>query len=403
MAPQSSALSRTAQRAPANADSRTPVLPSRARVSRRAASGVQLSANGTANSLKQSSKASSSINANGSLRSRKLDTNLKSYDRRDPFNAISTLIKLLASLPSRVIAGGGGGCQYKLLSSDEHKLCMHLCNIVEPFILSSLIHGDTNPANAQALLKPKILLMRQPTEILDRIASFIETREDLMGFGMSCKRLSEVVFPRHWEYRVIRAKASMVGVWKHLCERTDLAANVRIVEVVDERSDKRVLVPRVCRRAAAPSVPTTKLQTASVVGVKPEEVVSATSTEEDTSSSSANEGGDGNSGTVLKKVSIHKRQEKYFVAALGKLTGLVEIKWESNHSPLSIVDNGVVWRTLVERCGGSLRALEVSDNMAFSPVRNDDDVEEDAEGNSENGVIKSAVSFVRSFFVGLAT
>ncbi|KAF9446060.1 hypothetical protein P691DRAFT_761956 [Macrolepiota fuliginosa MF-IS2] len=389
MAPQSS---KSSKRALAVMDST-----SRIRVPRRTAAPSTIS---TPVALKPLSKPGS--NVNGSLRPGKIDTNLRSYDRRDPFGALNTLIKLLASLPSRVIAGGGGGCQYKLLAVDEHKLCMHLCGIVEPFFLSSFAL-DTDPESSLAPVnvlfkRPRVLLARLPTEILDRIASFIECREDLMTFGSTCKRLFEVVFPRHWEYRLVRAKVSMVGVWKHLHERTDLAANVRVVEVLDERSEKRVLVPRVCRKAVGSSTggcATKRAGTAgAVVGVKAEEVVSATSTEDDSSSSANEDVG----GVGLKKVSIHKRQEKYFVAALAKMSGLVQLKWEANHSPISVLDggDGAVWRTIVEKCGGSLRALEVMDNMVFAPLITDEESEEDENEPRVDKTIRSSMLNLQS-------
>lgn len=355
MAPSSSRSSKTVSKPIASAESVVPLQSPAIRAPRRAFNGAL----GLANSTKPPGNLSPKVvgGANGSLRSAKLDTNLRSYDRRDPFNAFNTLIKLLSSLPSRFIAGGGGGCHYKLLNIDEHKLCMHLCNIVEPFLLSALVHEDGNPdsTNPNAVFKPRVLLTRQPTEILDRIAFFVEARGDLMSFGLTCKRLCEVVFPRHWEYRVIRAKVSMVGVWKHLYERTDLAANVRIIEVVDERSNKRVLVPKVCRKAN-----TVKQNE---VFTNCTEVISATSTEEDPSSASASEG----DSLVAPKISIHKRQEKYFAAALGRVSGLVRLTWEANHSPMSVIGDGTVWRTLVEKCGGSIQVLEVVDNIAFAP------------------------------------
>lgn len=365
---------------------------SRIRAPRRAASGLSAAPNSTP---KSSTKPRA---INGTLRSDKVDANPRSYDRRDPFTAFNTLIKLLTSLPSRVIAGGGAGCQYKLLTIDEHKLCLHLCNIVEPFLLSSLPHGDddvsalSNASDAHAfkIKRPRVLLVRQPTEILDRIAACIETREDLMNFGITCRRLYEVVFPRHWEYRVIRAKLSMIGVWKHLCERADLAANVRVVEVLDERSEKRVLVPRMCRKPVASSG--AMKQTGAGGGVKAEEVVSTTSTEEDSSSASAHEGGyESVVGAGIKRVSIHRRQEKYFVAALAKMIGLVRLKWESNHSPMTVLDNGAVWKALVDNCGPSIRMLEVVDNMAFAPLPAGD-VEDEEDGHGADELSKSVVS-----------
>ncbi|KAJ3564163.1 hypothetical protein NP233_g8472 [Leucocoprinus birnbaumii] len=193
-----------------------------------------------------------------------------------------------------------------------------------------------------------------------------------MNFGLTCRRLSEVVFPRHWEYRVIKAKISMIGVWKHLCERSDLAANVRVVEVIDERSEKRVVVPKVCRKVATSTQVGKPSLTNMPGGIKAEEVISASSTEEDSSAASGSVAG-GLGVAAAKKISMHKRQEKYFITALEKMSDLQTLRWESNHSPLSVLDNdgGQLWKTLAR--GGSLGTLEVTDNMAFSPLKTDED------------------------------
>jgi hypothetical protein len=288
---------------------------------------------------------------------------------------------------------------------DEHKLCMHLCSIVEPFILSATHCDDvasTHGGNLNALFKRRVLLIHQPTEILDRITFFVENREDLMNLGLACKRLSEIVFPRHWEYRIIRAKISMVGVWKHLYERSDLAVNVRVIEVVDERSDKRLLVPRACRKAVVTRGPKANV-TNPGAGIKAEEVVSATSTDEDSSSASGSDAGEAKVVVGLQKVSIHRRQEKYFVGALGRMSGLRKLKWEANHFPMSVLDDsdGAIWKTLVEKCS-SLGALEVADNMAFSPLAVDEE-DNDEEGCLINGSNKSAVSLILSNSVTAST
>ncbi|KAF9222939.1 hypothetical protein BS17DRAFT_880907 [Gyrodon lividus] len=127
-----------------------------------------------------------------------VDTNPQSYDRIDPFYAINTLRKLLGSLASRI-----GGCQYKL-TPDEHKLSLHLLTIMEPFI---------------GLSPSRRTLMRQPTEILDAIVFHIDSTRDLLALALSCHRLYSVIFPKHYDYRVIRAK------------------------IIDERSSKPLILP----------------------------------------------------------------------------------------------------------------------------------------------------------------
>jgi hypothetical protein len=179
----------------------------------------------------------------------------------------------------------------------------------------------------------------------------------------------------------------MIGVWKHLLERVDLAANVRVVEVVDERSDRRVLVPKACRKSITSQG--NKPGTAGFCeGIKAEEVVSGTSADEDSSSASGSEGGEVTVESITKKVSIHKRQEKYFVAALERMSGLLKLKWEANHSPISVLDedSGAVWRTLVEKCGG-LETLDLADNLTFSPLPVGDEDEDGENRSSESSKV----------------
>ena len=55
-----------------------------------------------------------------------VDTNLSSYDRKDPFAAFNALRKLLSGLSARI-----GAAQLKF-SPEEYKLSLHLLTIVEP-------------------------------------------------------------------------------------------------------------------------------------------------------------------------------------------------------------------------------------------------------------------------------
>ncbi|KAG6834085.1 hypothetical protein H0H93_012057, partial [Arthromyces matolae] len=227
-----------------------------------------------------------------------LDTNIGAYDRTDPFHAFNTLIKLLGSLPSRI-----GGCQFKL-TSEEHRLSLHLLSIVEPFV---------------GLAPSKRTITRQPTEVLDAIIFHIPSRNDLVSLALSCHRMHDVVCPRHLEYRVIRCKVSAIRVWNHLIINRSLARNVRRLEIMDERSTEQEMVPS---------------------GIL-------------------------NSDTDLEstddELGLHDKQEKYLVAALSKMTDLGSFFWSCNHSPISI-DN--VWPTLT-RCQ-SLKEIDISDNLVFS-------------------------------------
>ncbi|KAL0576539.1 hypothetical protein V5O48_005431 [Marasmius crinis-equi] len=248
-----------------------------------------------------------------------VNTNPASYDRKDPFQAFNVLLKLIGSLSSRL-----GGCQYKL-TPEEHKLSIHLLGIVEPFI------GSSAPSR-------RTVITRQPTEILDSIVFHVESREDLRNLALSCHRMHSIVSPRHIEYRVIRSKVSSISLWNHLILNRSLAKNVRRLEVMDERSSEREILPS---------------------GI----ILSDTDLE-----STDEEVGIGG---------IHAKQEKFLIGALNRMAHLTQFVWNSNHSPIS-VDR--IWPALLNR--PSLRDVEINDNLVFSPP-----VEVDEESDEEVGSV----------------
>ena len=228
-----------------------------------------------------------------------IDTNINSYDRTDPFFAFNTLIKLLGALPSRV-----GGCQFKL-TPDEHRLSLHLLTIVEPFV---------------GLEPSRRSITRQPTEVLDSIIFHVDSKCDLLSLSLSCRRMHDVIFPRHFHYRVIKCKVSSISIWNHLIINRALAKNVRRLDILDERSVEPFVVPHILTS--------------------------------DTDLESTDD-----------ELGLHDKQERYFVSALTKMTALVSFSWSCNHSPISI-DN--VWPTLL-RCH-SLCQVEINDNLVFTTV-----------------------------------
>lgn len=249
-----------------------------------------------------------------------IDTNVQSYDRTDPFFAFNVLRKLLGALPSRI-----GGCQYKL-TPEEHKISMHLLNIVEPFV------GPLPMARVRICVWPTVLTLtlslshkrtitNQPNEILDSIVFHLDSKRDLMALGLSCHRLHSIVFPRHYDYRLIRCKVSSISVWNHLIVNRSLARNVRRLEILDERSTELELIPR---------------------GI----LASDTDLE-----------------STDDELRMHTKQERFLVSALNRTTALHSFVWSCNHSPISI-DN--VWPTLL-KCQ-SLRDVEINDNLVFGPV-----------------------------------
>ncbi|KAJ7672070.1 hypothetical protein B0H17DRAFT_1084334 [Mycena rosella] len=212
-----------------------------------------------------------------------VDTNLNSYDRTDPFMAFNVLLKILGSLPSRI-----GGCQFKL-TPDEHKLSLHLLNIVEPFV---------------GLAPSRRTITRQPTEILDSIAFHVDAKRDLLSLALSCQRMHDIVFPRHFDYRHIRCKVSSLSVWNHLMVHRSLARNVRRLEILDERA-------------------------ASTELLVPGDILAS-----DTDMDSTDD-----------ELGMHQKQERFLVGALGKMSSLASFTWACNHSPISI-DN--IWPTLLK-------------------------------------------------------
>ena len=229
-----------------------------------------------------------------------VSTEISHYDRTDPFAAFNALRKLLSFLPSKV-----GGCQNKL-TPEEHKLSMHLLTIVEPFI---------------GISPSRRTITRQPTEILDNIVFFVDSKRDLLSLALTCHRMYSIVFPRHFDYRVIRARVGSIRVWNHLILHRAFARNVRRLEILSERSDDNEIVP---------------------LGI--------TATDTDVESTD-------------DELSIHVKQEKLLISALSKMSALKSFTWSCNHSLVSI-DN--IWPTIL-KCQ-SLQQVEINDNSLFIPL-----------------------------------
>ncbi|EKM56288.1 uncharacterized protein PHACADRAFT_253334 [Phanerochaete carnosa HHB-10118-sp] len=230
---------------------------------------------------------------------RSVDTNVSAYDRTDPFTALNTLLRLLVSLPTRL-----GGCQYRL-SPDEHALSLHLLSIVEPFV---------------GVAESQRSFTRQPTELLDAIVGHVDSRQDLLALALSCKRMHAIVFPRHFEYRVIRGKVSSLRLWNHLIVNRSLARNIRVLEVLDERAAAQEVLPS--------GISTT-----------------------DTDLESTDD-----------ELGLHVKHERFLVSALTRMTTLRSFTWSCNHSPISMEQ---VWPALL-KCR-TLSHIEINDNLLFAP------------------------------------
>jgi len=244
-----------------------------------------------------------------------ISTNLSHYDRSDPFAAINGLRKLLSLLPTKF-----GGCQYKM-TPEEHKLSMHLLMIVEPFV------GAT-PSRRN--------ISRQPTEILDNISFYVDSKRDLLSLGLTCQRMHSVVFPRHFDYRVVKAKVSSIRVWNHLIVHRGLARHVRRLEIMDERSLESEIIPS--------GIITT-----------------------DTDVESTDD-----------ELEIHAKQEKLLVSAVARMHSLQSFKWSCTHSLISIA---TLWPTLL-KCP-QLGFVDLNDNTMFLPLEDQDSEEESGSNHAK--------------------
>lgn len=273
-----------------------------------------------------------------------VNTNLGAHSRTDPIGALNTLLRLVSSISTRI-----GGCQYKMTSS-EHALSLHLLSIVEPYVYQGAraLAAAANPS-CKASGTPLVGLIYQPTEILDAIMSHIDSKRDLLQVGLCCKRLHDVVFPRHFDYRVVRCKVSSISVWNHLAVHRSLAANIRKLEILDERS--KISTPS---RLSTSDLPRT-------IGQR------------DTDFDSTDD--------EVKAKGIHGKQERYLVNALKKMTGLKEIKWSCNHSPIPLER---VWPIVAQTCGLTLQKMDTCNNLIFS-ASSDDESESSSDDADEAG------------------
>ncbi|KAI0066273.1 hypothetical protein BV25DRAFT_1821207 [Artomyces pyxidatus] len=84
-----------------------------------------------------------------------------------------------------------------------------------------------------------------PPELLDLIASFVDSHRDLLAFACACRAFKRLLIPWHLDYRLVRCHIDRQCAWSHLVERPDLARNVRGVQVYDFRSSMQPLPDRV--------------------------------------------------------------------------------------------------------------------------------------------------------------
>ena len=79
-------------------------------------------------------------------------------------------------------------------------------------------------------------LLRLPDEILDEIASELDLHEDLINFALASHPCSNIVIPRHTQYRIIRVRNAGFQLWAHLARRADIARNIREVHMCERHN-----------------------------------------------------------------------------------------------------------------------------------------------------------------------
>ncbi|KAF5318502.1 hypothetical protein D9619_011032 [Psilocybe cf. subviscida] len=307
------------------------------------------------------------------------------HPRTDPLGALTHLLKLLAALPTRI-----GGCAYRLTPA-EHALATHLVGVLDPYVCHGAralgvasLSSSSDPASGTPSTVTGRMgstgtlngLVNQPTEILDAVLSHLDDRRDLRSAGLTCRRVAGVVFPRHYEYRVIRCKVSDIAVWHHLARNRALARNVRRVEIIDERGGmnamgggERLLIPR------------------GIVNSNTDlENTSSTSSSSDSDAQPATRAatipGRGSRSGLPFALGMHAKQEKLLAAALSRMTGLTHFHWASAHAPIQLLR--AVWPALMRSAttgGGRLRVVELCDNLMFAPRRVESEESEDSDEN----------------------
>lgn len=80
---------------------------------------------------------------------------------------------------------------------------------------------------------------QHPTEILDRICSFIVEPSTLLNVGLTSKQLCAVAIPGHLEFRVIRCDWRRIYLWEHLLKLPNLGSSITTFELITEGDQSR--------------------------------------------------------------------------------------------------------------------------------------------------------------------
>ncbi|TFK67080.1 hypothetical protein BDN72DRAFT_115677 [Pluteus cervinus] len=84
----------------------------------------------------------------------------------------------------------------------------------------------------QAVKSGSISFWDFPAEIVEQILPEIELHRDLVNFACASRLCSQLVIPRHTQYRTLRiGTKTSAHIWAHLVRRPDLACNIREIEL----------------------------------------------------------------------------------------------------------------------------------------------------------------------------
>lgn len=85
--------------------------------------------------------------------------------------------------------------------------------------MASVLRNSTNAAPIQTL----------PQELLDIVFSQLDSHRDLVHLALTAHFFKQHLIPRHTDYRVLRIRHRLPGLWAHLAKRADLARTVKAV------------------------------------------------------------------------------------------------------------------------------------------------------------------------------
>jgi hypothetical protein len=72
-----------------------------------------------------------------------------------------------------------------------------------------------------------------PSEILEKIAFYVDSHDDLISLALTSRKLKEVVIPSHSDYRMIAVQHDNHDLWDHLRKVPRDAQHVKVLHLYD--------------------------------------------------------------------------------------------------------------------------------------------------------------------------